>query len=113
MLWPVTFGENWHSKMYAGHYLRACLFEGKASGTVLQRETPSQMLQLNIKRLGRIVGVGHQRGSVDDTSQMDYAAIFLDETAESAVEVLWSVVAWYEVRGVRIERVLTLLHIHK
>ena len=22
MLWPVSFGENWYSKMYAGHSLR-------------------------------------------------------------------------------------------
>lgn len=22
MLWPVSFGENWYSKIYAGHSLR-------------------------------------------------------------------------------------------
>ena len=22
MLWPVSFGENWYSKMYAGHSLK-------------------------------------------------------------------------------------------
>ena len=89
-----------------------------------QWENPGQMLHLDIKRLGRIDGVGHRKAGtrqvyrrrpgweylhvcVDDASRMAYTAILPDETAESAVEFLWSAVAWYTARGIRIERVLT------
>ena len=44
MLWPVSFGENWYSKMYAGHSLKGkienhpfyrvvfCVLAGKRTG---------------------------------------------------------------------------------
>ncbi len=89
-----------------------------------QWEKPGQMLHLDIKRLGRIDGVGHRKAGtrqvyrrrpgweylhvcVDDASRVAYTAIHPDETAESAVEFLWHAVAWYTERGMRIERVLT------
>ncbi len=89
-----------------------------------QWEKPGQMLHLDIKRLGKIDGVGHRKAGtrqvprrrpgweylhvcVDDASRTAYTAIYPDETAESAVEFLWYAVAWYASRGIRIERVLT------
>ena len=89
-----------------------------------QWEKPGQMLHLDIKRLGKIDGVGHRKAGtrqvyrrrpgweylhvcVDDASRMACTAILPDETAESAVEFLWFAVAWYTERGMRIERVLT------
>lgn len=89
-----------------------------------QWEKPGQMLHLDIKRLGKIDGVGHRKAGtrqvcrrrpgweylhvcVDDASRMAYTAILPDETAESAVEFLWFAVAWYTARGMKIERVLT------
>ena len=87
-------------------------------------ENPGQMLHLDIKKLGKIDGVGHRiigksqakrrrpgweylHVCVDDASRAAYTAIFPDETAESAVEFLWFAVAWYASHGITIERVLT------
>lgn len=89
-----------------------------------QWEKPGQMLPLDIKRLGKIDGVGHRKAGtrqgcrrrpgweylhvcIDDASRVAYTAIPPDETAESAVEFLWHAVAWYTARGMKIERVLT------
>ncbi len=89
-----------------------------------QWEKPGQMLHLDIKRLGKIDGVGHKMTGtrqvrrrrpgweylhvcVDDASRAAYTAILPDETAESAIEFLWFSVAWYASHGIKIERVLT------
>ena len=89
-----------------------------------QWEKPGQMLHLDIKRLGKIDGVGHRKAGtrqvcrrrpgweylhvcIDDASRVPYTAIHPDETAESAVEFLWHAVAWYTEQGLKIERVLT------
>jgi transposase len=89
-----------------------------------QWEKPGQMLHLDVKKLGKIDGVGHRKVGlgnarrrhpgweylhvcVDDASRAAYTAILPDETAESAVEFLWFAVAWYASHGTTIERVLT------
>lgn len=37
MLWPVSFGENWYSKIYAGHSLNAIArIYGVATSTVMR-----------------------------------------------------------------------------
>lgn len=89
-----------------------------------QWENPGQMLHLDIKKLGKIDGIGHRKIGrdkarrrrpgweylhvcVDDASRTAYTAILPDETAESAVEFLWFAVAWYAAHGIKIERVLT------
>jgi transposase InsO family protein len=89
-----------------------------------QWENPGQMLHLDIKRLGKIDGVGHRKTGtrqvcrrgpgweylhvcVDDASRAAYTAILPDETAESAIEFLWFAVAWYASYGIKVERVLT------
>lgn len=89
-----------------------------------QWEKPGQMLHLDIKRLGKIDGVGHKKTGtrqvrrrrpgweylhvcVDDASRAAYTAIFPDETAESAIEFLWFAVAWYASHGIKVERILT------
>ena len=89
-----------------------------------QWQKPGQMLHLDIKRLGKIDGVGHRKAGtrqvrrrrpgweylhvcVDDASRAAYTAVLPDETAESAVEFLWFAVAWYAGHGIKVERVLT------
>ncbi len=79
---------------------------------------------LDIKRLGKIDGIGHRKAGTrqvkrrkpgweylhvceDDASRMAYTAIHADETAESAVEFLWFAVAWYKRYGIKVKRVLT------
>jgi transposase InsO family protein len=85
-----------------------------------QWEKPGQMLHLDIKKLGKIDGVGHKKAGtrqvrrrrpgweylhvcVDDASRAAYTALLPDETAES----LWFAVAWYAAHGIKVERVLT------
>ena len=87
-------------------------------------DKPGQMLHLDIKRLGKIDGVGHKKAGtrqvrrrrpgweylhvcVDDASRAAYTAVLPDETAESAIEFLWFAVAWYASHGIKVERVLT------
>jgi transposase len=89
-----------------------------------QWENPGQMLHLDIKKLGKIDGVGHKKTGtrqvrrrrpgweylhvcVDDASRAAYTAVLPDEKAESAVEFLWFAVAWYATHGIKVERVLT------
>ena len=89
-----------------------------------QWEKPGQMLPLDIKRLGKIDGLGQRKAGtrqvcrrrpgweylhvcIDDASRVAYTEIHPDETAESAVELLWHAVAWYTARGMKIKRVLT------
>ncbi len=98
--------------------------EEKEPGQRYQWEKPGQMLHLDIKKRGKIDGVGHRKIGrdkakrkqpgweylhvcVDDASRAAYTAILPDETAESAVEFLWVAVAWYAAHGIKIERVLT------
>lgn len=85
---------------------------------------PGQMLHLDIKRLGKIDGVGHRKTGtrqvrrrrpgweylhvcVDDASRAAYTAVLPDETAESAIEFLWFAIAWYASHGIKVERILT------
>jgi transposase InsO family protein len=89
-----------------------------------QWEKPGQMLHLDVKKLGKIDGVGHRivglgnarrrkpgweylHVCVDDASRAAYTAILPNETAESAVEFLWFSVCWYASHGIKVERVLT------
>ena len=103
---------------------RLSCFEKKEPIQRYQWEKPGQMLHLDIKRLGKIDGVGHRKSGtrqvcrrrpgweylhvcVDDASRAAYTAVLPDETAESAVEFLWFAVAWYASHGIKVERVLT------
>ena len=89
---------------------RLTSLEAKPPVRRYQWEKPGQMLHLDIKRLGRIDGVGHRKAGtrqvyrrrpgweylhvcIDDASRVAYTAIHPDETAESAVEFLWHAVA--------------------
>lgn len=103
---------------------RLCSLEEKKPVVRYQWDKPGQMLHLDVKKLGRIDGVGHRMVGlgnarrrkpgweylhvcVDDASRAAYTAILPDETADSAVEFLWFSVCWYATHGIKIERVLT------
>lgn len=92
-----------------------------------ERERPGELLHIDGKTLGRIVGgVGHRitgdrtrsgatrpRGweclhvAVDDASRVAYAELLPDETAASAVQFLHHAVAWLATLGIRVEAVMT------
>jgi transposase InsO family protein len=89
-----------------------------------QWEKPGQLSHLDIKRLGKIDGVGHKKAGtrqvcrrrpgweylhvrVDDASRAAYTTVLPNETAESAIEFLWFAVVWYASHGIKVERILT------
>jgi transposase InsO family protein len=89
-----------------------------------EKERPGEMIHIDIKKLGRIDGVGHRitgdrRGQkrgrgweylhvcVDDASRLAYTELLPDERKESAVAFLARALAWFASLGVTVERVMT------
>ena len=92
-----------------------------------ERESPGDLIHLDIKKLGRIGSVGHritgrQAGVVnrhhgigwefvhvciDDASRVAFVQVMADQRKESAVTFLQAAVAYYAKLDVRIERVMT------
>ena len=91
-----------------------------------ERERPGELLHLDIKKLGRINGIGHRitgdrrpgklnRGigwdfvhvAIDDASRVALASIVPDELAHTASAFLKASVARFLEHGVRIERIMT------
>jgi transposase InsO family protein len=98
-----------------------------------ERSRPGELVHIDVKKLGRIRGVGHrisgQRASqaktrikgrqtgiagweyvhvaVDDYSRLAYAEVLLDERASTAAGFLRRAVAFFARYGITVERVLT------
>jgi transposase InsO family protein len=91
-----------------------------------QRERPGDLIHIDIKKLGRINGVGHritgdrtgqsrQRGigweflhvAVDDASRLAYTELLPDERKESAVGFTARAIDWFARHGAPVERVMT------
>jgi transposase InsO family protein len=97
-----------------------------------ERSRPGELVHVDVKKLGRIAGVGHriagdrrsQRGryqrrlqgkpgweylhvAVDDYSRLAYAEVLADEKATTAAGFLRRAVAFYRRYGIRVEAVLT------
>jgi transposase InsO family protein len=89
-----------------------------------EHEAPGDMIHLDIKKLGKIDGVGHRihgdrsrrrRGAgweylhvcVDDNSRAAYSELLPDERATSATCFLIRAAAWLERHGVTVKRVMT------
>jgi transposase-like protein len=89
-----------------------------------ERERPGELLHVDVKKLGRIVRVGHRvtgdrrdrtRGAgwqyvfaaIDDATRLGFARIYADESADSALAFLDACERFYGAHGIRIERVLT------
>ncbi|WP_137180726.1 IS481 family transposase [Roseomonas sp. AR75] len=95
-----------------------------------ERERPGELIHIDIKKLGRIDGIGHRitgertgqssrrgRGeglgweylhvAIDDASRLAYIALMPDEKKESAVRFLKDALAWFSACGVVVERVMT------
>jgi len=87
-------------------------------------EKPGQMLHMDVKKLGRIDGVGHRfverkqakrhrtgweylHVCVDSASRIAFAAVMPNEKKESAVEFLRQAVAYYSRLGITVQRILT------
>jgi transposase InsO family protein len=98
-----------------------------------ERSRPGELIHIDVKKLGRIRGVGHRisgdRASqkhtrlhgrltgvagwefvhiaVDDYSRLAYAEVLNDETAATAAGFLARAVAFYERYGIAVEQLLT------
>ena len=91
-----------------------------------QYDQPGGLIHIDIKKLGRIDGVGHRitgdrhgqsskRGTgweylhvaIDDASRLAFTAMMHDEKKESAVAFLEAAIAWFKAHGVVVERVMT------
>jgi transposase InsO family protein len=101
-----------------------------------QRARPGELVHIDVKKLGRIVGgagkrvrgggrhytgsftdaAGHRRGkagwdfvhiAIDDATRLAYAEVLADEHASTAVGFLRRALAFYRRHGIAVERVLT------
>lgn len=95
-----------------------------------ERERPGELIHIDIKKLGRIDGIGHRitgdrtrqssrrgRGEglgwefvhvcIDDASRIAFAQVMSNEKQESAVAFLKAAVAYYQSLGVSVARVMT------
>jgi transposase InsO family protein len=89
-----------------------------------ERERPGELVHFDVKKLGRIDGVGHRihgdrrtrvRGigwefvhvAVDDKTRLAYSEVLPDERGVTAKAFLERVIRWFAQRGITIERVLS------
>ena len=87
--------------------------------------TPGGLIHVDIKKLGRILKPGHrvtgdrrgqQKGkagwqylfvAIDDHSRLGFAAVYPDETSDSAIAFLDELVRFYNAHGISVKRVLS------
>lgn len=89
-----------------------------------EKQIPGELLHLDIKKLGKIRGVGHRitgdrrsrnRGigwecvhvAIDDASRLVYTEILPNELGKTAAGFLRRAVAFYAQHGIKIQRLLT------
>jgi hypothetical protein len=87
-----------------------------------EKKRPGELLHLDMKKLGRIQGVGHRihgdrqrraRGigweflhvCVDDATRVAYAEVLPDERESSATGFVQRAIAWFRERDVHVERI--------
>ncbi len=105
---------------------RLAALDPKPPAIRYQRQHPGELIHLDIKKLGKIDGVGHRitgqhsgmrknRGigwehlhvCIDDASRLAYTEILPDEKKESACAFLTRALAFFQAHGVGVERVMT------
>jgi transposase InsO family protein len=94
-----------------------------------ERRRPGELVHVNVKKLGRIARPGHRvtgrvsagrhhlrrfhlgweylHVCVDDASRLAYVELLADERGATDAGFLTRAAAWYELHGVRLERVMT------
>lgn len=108
---------------------------GQEPANRYQRERPGELIHIDVKKLGRIVGgAGHRitgakhylprpadasgvrrksagwecvHVAIDDATRLAYAEVLTDETAQSAVGFLERAIAFYAHHGIVVERLMT------
>ena len=89
-----------------------------------EKEDPGELLHLDIKKLGKIRGVGHRitgdktkraRGigweyvhvCIDDASRLSYVEVLEDEKGPTASTFVRRATAWFAARGIETKKILT------
>ena len=90
-----------------------------------ERSRPGELVHVDIKKLARILRPGHRvtgdrrdqaKGkagwqhlfvAIDDHSRLGFAAVYPDETAQSAISFLGELVRFYAAHAISVERVLS------
>lgn len=89
-----------------------------------ERAHAGDLLHVDLKRLGRIAGVGHRihgdrrarvRGigweflhvAIDDATRLAYVEVLAADTGEACAGFLRRAIVWYRHRGLRVRRLLT------
>jgi hypothetical protein len=112
----------------ARHHMSRLAHTDRASGAVVryQRERPGELVDLDVKKLGRIpdggghkihgravarrgrgIGYDYIHSAVDDRSRVAFSQILPDETGATSARFLVEAASFFAEHGVRIERVLT------
>jgi transposase InsO family protein len=105
---------------------RLSVLEARPPVIRYERDKPGELIHIDIKKLGRIDGVGHRitgnragqsskRGTgweylhvaIDDASRLAYSEILPSERAENAVSFTQRALDWFARFGVKVERVMT------
>jgi transposase InsO family protein len=101
--------------------------DGDQSPHRYERARPGELVHVDVKKLGRVAGVGHRvtgdrrkgggraRGAgwefvhvcVDDCTRLAYAEALDSERADSVCAFLERAVDWFAGHGIRVERVMT------
>ena len=89
-----------------------------------QRDRPGELIHIDIKKLGRIKGIGHRitgdpskrcKGigwefvhvAIDDASRLAYAEVLANERSPTASAFLKRLVAWYSTQGIPVTGIMT------
>jgi transposase InsO family protein len=92
--------------------------------TRYERERPGELIHMDVKKLGRIRGIGHRitgdrrsraRGvgwefvhvAIDDASRLAYVEVLANERSDTTVGFLRRALIFFRRHGIRVERVMT------
>ena len=101
--------------------------EGERPDNRYERAQPGELVHIDVKKLGRIAGVGHRitgqrskgggtaRGAgwefvhvcIDDCTRLAYAEALSDERADTVCAFLERAVTWLAGHGIHVQRVMT------
>ena len=105
---------------------RLCALDPKPEIIRYNRDNPGELIHIDIKKLGRIDGIGHRitgdrtgqsnkRGTgweflhvaIDDASRLAYIELMANERKESAVAFANRAIDWFAGHGVMTERIMS------
>ena len=88
-----------------------------------ERDSPGELIHIDIKKLGKFTRTGHRMTGkrldsrkpgwefvhvcIDDHSRLAFSQVLASERKEDAIAFLKAAVAWYRKLGIRVERVMT------